>query len=73
MTISRLCSACTKAVVSDEGAATFHGALVHGACYPAVKARHDAEVRAAKEAASAAKPSDLYGLLRRFFLWSSSR
>ncbi len=63
MTTSRLCSVCTKTVDSDEGAATFHGALVHGACYPAGKARHEAEVRAAKEAASAAKP----GLLRRLF------
>jgi len=62
-----VCAVCTKAVVSDEGAAIFHGELVHGACYPAGKARHDAAARAAKEAASASAPGELQGLLRRLF------
>jgi len=65
--MKRACSVCAKTVVSDEGAATFQGELVHGACYPTVKAKRDAQARAATEAAAASRRGDLQGLLRRLF------
>jgi hypothetical protein len=54
------CSVCGKPVVSHDGAAKVGREVIHAGCYPAAKAKRDAETRAASRATV---PQS--GLLRR--------
>jgi hypothetical protein len=59
-----ICSVCRKPVVSHDGAAKMGSEVIHAGCYPAAKAKRDAETRAASRA-TLPRSSLLRRLIRR--------